>query len=86
MNNKGFIGLIGLLIAVAFISVLAYFVFTKYFGKPTGMDQNTLEMANQAGIDTTSQTSILDTTKAAIKGIEEAQQNQSQQLENSSAQ
>ena len=45
MNKKGFFGLIGLLIAKAFISLLAYFVFVKYFGKPTGMNQDTQELA-----------------------------------------
>jgi uncharacterized protein YpmB len=74
MNNRGFIGLIGLLLTVAIISVFAYFIFTKYFGKPTGMDQNTQEMADQAGIDTTSQTSILGSVKFVIKGVNEAQQ------------
>jgi len=74
VNNRGFIGLIGLLLAVAFISVLAYFVFTKYFGKPTGMDQGTQEIANEAGIDTTSQTSILDSVKSTIKDVDKAQQ------------
>lgn len=82
MNNKGFFGLIGLLIAIAFISLLAYFVFVKYFGKPTGMNQDTQELANQAGIDTSSQTGILDSVKSKIKGIQESQDSQSQQLVN----
>jgi hypothetical protein len=74
MNNKGFLGMVGLLFAIAIISAMAYFVFTKYLGKPTGMDQNTQEMAQQAGIDTTNQTSILDSTKSVIKDINQKQQ------------
>jgi uncharacterized protein YpmB len=74
VNNKGFMGIVALLLAVAIISCFAYFVFTKYFGKPTGMDQSTQEMADQAGIDTTSQTSILGSVKSVIKGVNEAQQ------------
>jgi hypothetical protein len=85
MNNKGFTGLIGLLLIVGFISIAAYFIFKQYFGKPTGMDQNTQEMAAQEGIDTTSQTGILDSVKSKIKGIQEAQDSQSQ-LANTEAQ
>jgi multisubunit Na+/H+ antiporter MnhB subunit len=82
MNNKGFLGLIGLLLTVAIISFIAYFMFKQYLGKPTGMDQNTQEMVNQAGIDTASQAGILVSAKSLVNGIEESQRIQSQQLAN----
>lgn len=67
---------------IAIISIAAYFMFKQYLGKPTGMDQNTQEMANQAGIDTTSQASILSSVKSTINRVNEAQQGQDQQYAN----
>ena len=68
-------GLVGLLVAVAIIAFLAYLMSKQYFSKPTGMDQNTQEIAHQAGIDTTSQLSILDSAKATIKNAEDTEYN-----------
>jgi hypothetical protein len=76
MNNKGFMGLIGLVFTVMIIGVLAYFIFPKYFGESTGMDQQTKNIAQQSGIDTTSQSSILESTKNRIKELEAMQNEQ----------
>lgn len=74
MNNKGFAGLLSLVLSVAIISVLMYFVFTRYFLKPSAsMDQPTQKAVQEAGIDTTSQFGVLESTKAKIKQIEAQQ-------------
>jgi len=86
MNNRGFGGFIGLLLTLAIISFLAYLISVHYLGKPQGMDQNTQQIVNQAGIDTTSQSSILDSTKSTIRTVEEMQHNQSDQLTNALSQ
>jgi hypothetical protein len=79
MNNKGFMGLIGLVLTVLIVGVLAYFIFPKYFREPTGMNQQTKDTAKEAGIDTTSQSSILESTKTRIKDIEAMQVQQAKQ-------
>ena len=71
---------------VAIISIAAYFIFKKYFSKPTGMDQSTQEAAQQSGIDTTSQKSIFDSVKSQINSIQDAQQRQLDQYSNATAQ
>ena len=70
MNNKGFMGMVGLILTVAIICFMAYFVYKKYMLKPTGMDQNTQSMAQEAGFDTSSQTGILSSAKSIIKDAE----------------
>ena len=83
MNNKGFVGMIGLLLTVVIISFVAYFAFTQYFGKPTKqMDQSTQKMVTEAGIDPTSQQAILESTKARLKGLEQLQQQSADQTLN----
>ncbi len=86
MNNKGFFGLVGLLVAVAFICFMAYFMYKQYFGRPTGMDQSTQDAAQQAGVDTSSQSGIFGSVKSMINGVNDAEQQQAQQLDNAVAQ
>ena len=82
MNNKGFIGLIGLILTAAIICLLAYFSFTQYFGKPA-MDQETKAMTTEAGIDTsTGEIGTLRSMKSKIKDAEELQLRQSQKIDN----
>ncbi len=83
MKNKGFMGMIGLLLAAVIVGFLAYLSFTQYFGKPSAhMDEPTQQMATDAGIDTSSQQAVLESTKAKIKNIEAMELKQEDQLMN----
>lgn len=73
MNNKGFAGLIGLLISVGIIFLIAYFAFQIYFGSTATSvpaDEPTTSAVADAGINTSSQKSVLDSTKSKIKELE----------------
>ena len=84
MNNKGFMGMIGLLLTAVIVCFLAYISFTQYFGKPSEhMDKPTQKMAADAGIDTSSQQAVLESTKAKIKDIEAMELKREDQLMNS---
>ena len=83
MNNKGFMGMIGLLLTAVIICYLAYISFTQYFGKPSAhMDQPTQQMATDAGIDTSSQQAVLESTKAKIRDVEAMELKREDQLMN----
>ena len=82
MNNKGFAGLIGLLLAVAIVAFVAYIMFKQYFQNPTGMDQRTQQIANQAGIDTTSQAGAIDSARSLVNSLNDSQRVQDEQIAN----
>jgi hypothetical protein len=82
MNNKGFMSLLGLIVTMAIIGGMAYFVFTRYLGKPP-IDAQTKEAAREAGIDTSNQKTILQSTAAQIKALQTDQIHQSQDMMNS---
>ena len=84
MNNKGFMGMVGLLLTAVIICVLAYIAYTRYLGNPSArMDQSTKQTLQDAGIDTTSEMGILQSTKSKIKDIEQIELQRPQQLMNS---
>ena len=70
---------IGLLLAY-----FAYFMFTKYYGKPSGTEQVATQEATADQISTdvpsSSQAGAIDRAKSAMKGVVDAQQAQEQQL------
>jgi hypothetical protein len=80
MNQKGFIGIIGLLLAVGIISFMAYFAFKDYFTNPTGMNKESQQVAHQAGIETTSQVSVIKSVKSQVQDIQAIQEQQIEQV------
>ena len=81
MNSKGFVGLLGLIITAAIISFLAYIMLTRYFDQSSvTMDAPAQEAVKEAGINTSTQRTVLESTKAKIKDIEKMQQQQADTL------
>ena len=61
---------------------MAYFMFKQYTAKPTGMTNETQEIVNQAGIDTSSQIGIISSTKSILKSAQDSESTQEQQAAN----
>ncbi len=73
-NNKGSVAL--LLMGLIIISMMAYFSFMKHTGEPKKTDPSVQTMAEQAGLDTSSATAILESAKDKIKEVEKLQAEQ----------
>ncbi|HOW36051.1 MAG TPA: hypothetical protein PL155_06535 [Candidatus Omnitrophota bacterium] len=77
-NRKAFASFIGLLLSIVIVVFVAYMVFKVYLAKPS-VDQQTQKTLSEQGISTSSPKTILDSTRATLKGIEK----QTQQREDS---
>ena len=71
MNNKG-LGVIELLIVLCIIGGMAYFWAQNYSKGPV-VDEPTAQVLSQQGIDTTSYSGVVDSTKTMVKGLEQKQ-------------
>jgi type II secretory pathway pseudopilin PulG len=69
-NNKGFIGLIEILIAIVIISGLMYFMLKRFAGTPV-LDKDTKKAMSEQGIDSTNYKTIVDTTRTSVQAIQE---------------
>ena len=83
MNNKGFIGLVGLIVTAAILCFMVYFVLARYLGNPSArMDQPTKRAVEESGIDLGTQASVLESTKSKIKEIEDLENKRADDLMN----
>ena len=72
-NQAGFIGLIGLLIALIIIAWLTLKVFNQYYGPSLKSSAGSAEDKGffaQQGIDTSTQGAVLDSVKAKLGDIQ----------------
>jgi type II secretory pathway pseudopilin PulG len=69
-NNKGFIGLLEILITTAIIGVLMYFMLKHYSGAPA-IDKETKKAMSEQGIDSTNYKTIIDTARTSVQAIQE---------------
>lgn len=67
LNDKTGFTILGMLIAAAIIGILVWLCLQERPQVPTGSSES---MIKEAGIDTRTYKSTLDSTKAVIKGIE----------------
>lgn len=72
-DNKGYITLVGILLVVVIIGVLYYASANSYFKKPL-LDEETHELVEKEGIDTSTYKSLLDSTKEKAKEYEQHMQ------------
>jgi predicted transcriptional regulator len=81
MKNKGFAGLSTLLIGLIIAGFIAYFSFKQYLGEDKKGSQQTKSFAQEAGIDTSSQINILESSKARIQDVQRIKTEQAKQTE-----
>ncbi len=69
-HNKGFVSFIGFLIAVIIAVVLCYIMMRTYTkGPPIKINEETKEALEESGIDTSSSSGTLDSTRDRIEEI-----------------
>lgn len=78
-NQRAFASFIGLLLSMVIVVFIAYMVFKAYLGKPS-IDRQTQKALSEQGISTSSPKTILDSTRATIKGIEKQTQQREEQF------
>ena len=71
MKNKGFAGMATLLIGLMIAGLIAYFSFRQYSGESKKGSVQEKSLSQEAGIDTSSQLKILESSKARIKDIQQ---------------
>jgi len=81
MKNKGFAGMSALLIGLMIAGLVAYFSLKQYLGEDRKGSPQTQSFAQEAGIDTSSQISVLESSKARIQDIQRIKTEQAQQTE-----
>jgi competence protein ComGC len=69
-NNRGFIGLLEILIAIVIIGFLMYIMLKRYAGTPV-LDKDTKNAMSEQGIDSTNYKTIVDTTRTSVQAIQE---------------
>ena len=79
-NEKGFLSLIGLLVALAIISFLCYNFLTVYFKKPV-FDQQTQESLKQQGMDVSNYQTVLDSARKTVEKVNKQQADYQEQLD-----
>ncbi len=67
-ERQGF-GFVSLLLTVAILSLVYYFVLTRYISRPA-IDEPTQKILAEQGIDTSTQQSILNSAVSEIKRLE----------------
>jgi len=70
-NQSGFVGLVCLLLAIGIVVYIAMIAGTRYFSPAPATKQAIKEAAPGSSVDTSSYTSVLDSTKKQIKIIEQ---------------
>ena len=71
MKNKGFSGMATLLIGLMIAGLIAYISFRQYSGEAGKASEQEKSFSQEAGIDTSSQLKILESSKARIKDIQQ---------------
>ncbi len=79
-NTKGFLTLLGLILAIAIILILLQNVLKNYYGKPL-LDKTTQQSIAGSGIDTTTYHNVVGSTRERIKGIERQMLDYGRQIE-----
>jgi competence protein ComGC len=69
-NNKGFIGLLEILLAIVIIGFLMFFMLKRYTATPV-LDKDTKKAMSEQGIDSTNYKTIVDTTRTSVQAIQE---------------
>lgn len=77
-QKNGFFTLLGIVLTMAIILVLFYYLFNTYFKQPV-VDKESQKSFNEYNIDTANYKTIMDSTRDRVKGIEKDMLNQSQQ-------
>jgi len=80
-KKDGFLMYIGLLLAVAIILMLFFYLFNTYYKSPS-VDGSTQKTLSTHGIDSTSYQSVVDSTREKVKDIEQQMLEREQQLYN----
>ncbi len=82
VNNKsGFIGIVSLLVMAAIMCTVFYFAMNAYY-KSSSIDKETKQAIEQQHIDTTSYKSVLESTTAQIKQIEQLHWQKAVEMDN----
>jgi hypothetical protein len=85
MNKRrfkgGFLTIIGMVIAVAIVCILFYFVAKTYLMRPKDIDQQTAQDLHKQGIDSTNYRTIIDSTRKTVGDLKQQQQDRIRQLE-----
>jgi Tfp pilus assembly protein PilE len=83
-NNKGFIGLLEILITTAIIGVLMY-IMLKHYSETPAIDKETKKAMSEQGIDTTNYKTIVDTTRTSVQAIQEKEAQRIKEIMDSAA-
>lgn len=78
--DRGF-GLIGLILAVAIVCFMVFFVLKTYVHNPV-VDERTQKALSEQGIDASSQRAVLDSTREKMRDINKQILDREKQLEN----
>lgn len=81
IRNDGFVSLLGVLLTLVIISVLSYMVFKNYYSATPQSDKSIEKPLAEAGINTTSYSTVLDSTKTRINDLSQQQMKAAEQLE-----
>lgn len=85
MKKKGFKGgfftIIGVVIAIAVICILFYFVAKTYLLQPKGLDEQAAQDLRQQDIDPTNYRTIVDSTREKVGDLDKLQKDRIRQLE-----
>ena len=76
----GFLTIIGVVIAIAIVCILFYFVAKTYLMQPKGLDEQTAQGLHEQNIDTTNYRTIMDSTRKTVGDLNKLQQDRIKQL------
>ncbi len=74
-------GLIEIVLVLAIIAFLYYFMAKSHFGKPN-IDKETQKIASEQGIDTANYKSLVDTVKKKLKDSQDQETKRANEIEN----
>jgi uncharacterized tellurite resistance protein B-like protein len=80
-SKGGFFTLIGMILAIAIIALLMYFVVNTYLKQPKGMDKDTAQELRKHDIDPSNYQTILDSTRQKMDQINKQRMRRFDQLE-----
>lgn len=69
-KEKGFVGIIGLLLSVTILCTLGFFVYKAYLRRPV-VDKTTQKSLSEHGIKDVKYETLVDTAERKLKGIEQ---------------
>jgi hypothetical protein len=78
-NQKGFAGIVGLLVSMAAVCLLVYFVVTVYMKNPV-TDTNTRRVMSEQGINTSDPGKIVDDVKKKVDEATKLMENKTAEM------